>query len=308
MKSNPYYGPLTLLAAVLIFSTNGFWQAIAPEGATPYVVAASRLWIGGLTLALWCLVRYRKIHLRGWNWKAIGTYAVALWLYQIFFFQGVYIIGVAVGTVIAVGSTPIFTGLIQALIYKERPDSLWYIATLFAIIGLVLVNMVDAMSFSWYAVILPLLAGLTLAISVIVAAEVAKVHSAEEGMAIVMLLAAALMLPFFMLFPVEWMATPKGMLCVAMLGIVNSALAFTLELIGFKNTPTLIASTLTLGEPMGAALIGIFVLNEPSTLASVSGIVLLFISILILVIGPEFKRRLKDNACSLATYQTSTRP
>ena len=302
MKNNPYFGPLTLLAGVLIFSTNGFWQAIAPDGATPYVVAASRLLIGGIALSLWCLVRYRKIHLHVWDWKAIGIYAVALWLYQICFFQGVHLIGVAVGTVIAVGSTPIFTGLIQAFLYKEKPDSLWYIATAFAIAGLVLVNMVDSVSFAWYAVILPLLAGLTLAISVIVAPRIAEPHSAEEGMAIVMLIGAVLMLPFFVIFPTDWIMTPKGLLCVGMLGVVNSALAFTLELIGFKHTPTLIASTLTLGEPMGAAVIGIFVLNEPSTVASVTGILLLFVSILILVIGPELKSKLKRNP-SLAKAQ-----
>ena len=98
------------------------------------------------------------------------------------------------------------------------------------------------------------------------------------------------------------MMTPKGLLCVGMLGVVNSALAFTLELIGFKHTPILIASTLTLGEPMGAAVIGIFVLNEPSTVASVTGILLLFVSILILVIGPELKSKLKRNP-SLAKAQ-----
>lgn len=294
MKSNPFFGPMTLLAGVLIFSTNGFWQAIAPEGATAYVIGASRLLIGGLTLSLWCLVRYGKIHLHGWDWKAIGIYAVALWLYQIFFFQGVHLIGVAVGTVIAVGSTPIFTGLIQAFLYKERPDILWYIATAFAIVGLVLVNMVDDISFAWYAVILPLLAGLTLAVSVIVAPRVAQPHSAEEGMAVVMLLGSVLMLPFFVLFPIDWMFTSQGALCVLMLGVVNSALAFTLELIGFKNTPTLIASTLTLGEPLGAAVIGIFVLNEPYTNESVLGILFLFVSILILVLGPELKFRLKN--------------
>ena len=292
MTKNTLFGPLSLLAGVLIFSTNGFWQAIAPEGNTPYVVGASRLVIGGITLALWCLIRYGKIRLHGWDWKAITIYAVALWLYQIFFFQGVHLIGVAVGTVIAVGSTPIFTGLIQAFLYKDKPDLLWYIATLLAIAGLVLVNMVDGVDFVWYAVILPLLAGLTLAVSVIVAPRVAQPHSAEEGMTIAMLMAACLMLPFFFIFPTEWIFTPRGALCVGMLGVVNAALGFTLELIGFKNTPTLIASTLTLGEPMGAALIGIFILNEPYTMESETGIVLLFLSIIILIVGPELKQRL----------------
>ena len=292
MTKNTLFGPLSLLAGVLIFSTNGFWQAIAPEGNTPYVVGASRLVIGGITLALWCLIRYGKIRLHGWDWKAITIYAVALWLYQIFFFQGVHLIGVAVGTVIAVGSTPIFAGLIQAFLYKDKPDLLWYIATLLAIAGLVLVNMVDGVDFVWYAVILPLLAGLTLAVSVIVAPRVAQPHSAEEGMTIAMLMAACLMLPFFFIFPTEWIFTPRGALCVGMLGVVNAALGFTLELIGFKNTPTLIASTLTLGEPMGAALIGIFILNEPYTMESETGIVLLFLSIIILIVGPELKQRL----------------
>ena len=217
--------------------------------------------------------------MHGWDWKAITIYAVALWLYQIFFFQGVHLIGVAVGTVIAVGSTPIFTGLIQAFLYKDKPDLLWYIATLLAIAGLVLVNMVDGVDFVWYAVILPLLAGLTLAVSVIVAPRVAQPHSAEEGMTIAMLMAACLMLPFFFIFPTEWIFTPRGALCVGMLGVVNAALGFTLELIGFKNTP-------------GAALIGIFILNEPYTMESVTGIVLLFLSIIILIVGPELKQRL----------------
>ena len=87
MIKNTLFGPLTLLAGVLIFSTNGFWQAIAPEGNTPYVIGASRLVIGGMTLSFWCLIRYGKIRLHGWDWIAIGIYAVALWLYQIFFFH-----------------------------------------------------------------------------------------------------------------------------------------------------------------------------------------------------------------------------
>ena len=50
MIKNTLFGPLTLLAGVLIFSTNGFWQAIAPEGNTPYVIGAFLLVIGGMTL------------------------------------------------------------------------------------------------------------------------------------------------------------------------------------------------------------------------------------------------------------------
>ena len=285
-------GPLTMLAGVLLFSTNGFWQAVAPDGATPYVIGAARLLIGTVTLGLWCLIRYRKIHLIGWHWKAVFVYAFCLFLYQVLFFNGVLLIGVAIGTVISIGSTPIFAGLIQAVWYKNKPDGLWYIATLLAIVGLILVNMVEGTDFAWYAVFLPLLAGLCSAINVMAGQSVSQTHSAEEGMALVMFFSTLLMIPFFILFPTDWLFTSRGALCVGMLGVVNAGLAFSLQLAGLKNTPTLIASTLTLGEPMGAALIGIFILDEPCTLESVLGIVLIFLSIIILILGPEIKCRL----------------
>lgn len=288
-------GPLTMLAGVLLFSTNGFWQAVAPDGATPYVIGAARLFIGTVTLGLWCLIRYRKIHLIGWHWKAVFVYAFCLFLYQVLFFNGVLLIGVAIGTVISIGSTPIFAGLIQAVWYKNKPDGLWYIATLLAIVGLILVNMVEGTDFAWYAVFLPLLAGLCSAINVMAGQSVSQTHSAEEGMTLVMFFSTLLMIPFFILFPTDWLFTSRGALCVGMLGVVNAGLAFSLQLAGLKNTPTLIASTLTLGEPMGAALIGIFILDEPCTLESVLGIVLIFLSIIILILGPEIKCRLLQN-------------
>ena len=284
-------GPLTMLAGVLLFSTNGFWQAVAPEGATPYVVGTARLLIGTVTLGLWCLVRYHKIHLTGWHWKAVLVYAFCLWLYQILFFNGVLLIGVAIGTVISIGSTPIFAGLIQAILFRKKPDALWVIATVLAISGLILVNMVEGTDFAWYAIFLPLLAGLCTAINVMAGQSVSQTHSAEEGMALVMFFSTLLMIPFFFLFPTDWLFTSRGALCVSMLGVVNAGLAFSLQLVGLKNTPMLIASTLTLGEPMGAALIGIFILNEPCTLHSVLGITFIFLSIILLIFGPELQKR-----------------
>lgn len=121
--------------------------------------------------------------------------------------------------------------------------------------------------------------------------SVSQTHSAEEGMALVMFFSTLLMIPFFFLFPTEWLFTSRGALCVGMLGVVNAGLAFSLQLAGLKNTPMLIASTLTLGEPMGAALIGIFILNEPCTLQSVLGITLIFLSIILLIFAPELQKR-----------------
>ena len=45
---------------------------------------------------------------------------------------------------------------------------------------------------------------------------------------------------------------------------------------------------------MGAAVIGICVLNEPYTAESLVGSALLFMAILILIVGPELKFRVKN--------------
>ena len=101
-------GPLLVLTGALCFSTSGFLQALAPEGATPYVVAGCRMLLGAFSLYLFLKWRRVGISFRGWSWRYILIYALALWLYQISFFNSVLLVGVAVGTVVSIGVTPFF--------------------------------------------------------------------------------------------------------------------------------------------------------------------------------------------------------
>lgn len=279
-------GPLTMLAGVMLFSTNGFWQAVAPEGATPYIVGGCRLMIGAAALFVWCHIRYGGVSFRNWNWTNTVIYAVSLWLFQILFFKSVLIVGVAIGTVVSLGSSPIFTGLFELVIKGKKPDWAWYAATVLAIAGLVLINGVEGAGFAWYMLSLPLAAGVTCAACLVVAKGVMDNHTAEEGMFMVMLIGSVLMLPFFFFEPLEWIATGRGLLCVGMLGVVNAAVAFTLELEGLRTTPPLMGATLALGEPMGAAVIGILILDEPFSAKSLAGIACIFVSLLILIFVP----------------------
>ena len=65
-------------------------------------------------------------------------------------------------------------------------------------------------------------------------------------------------------------------------------MAFSLTLAGLKVTPAATASTLSLGEPLGAACLGLFFLNETLTFSAGVGIALIFLSVLLLV---AFDRR-----------------
>lgn len=64
-------GPLLVLTGALCFSTSGFLQALAPEGATPYVVAGCRMLLGAFSLYLFLKWRRVGISFRGWSWRYI---------------------------------------------------------------------------------------------------------------------------------------------------------------------------------------------------------------------------------------------
>ena len=89
-------------------------------------------------------------------------------------------------------------------------------------------------------------------------------------MMVLCLLSGLCMLPVFWIYPAAWLATPVGALVALHLGVVTTAIAFSLTLAGLKVTPAATASTLSLAEPLSAAV----------------GIALIFGSVLILVACP----------------------
>ena len=67
-----------------------------------------------------------------------------------------------------------------------------------------------------------------------------------------------LLLPVHFCTPPLWLLQPQGMGMALYLGVVTAALAFSLTLAGLRRTPTAMAATLALVEPLGAACWGIF--------------------------------------------------
>ncbi|MBN3585837.1 EamA family transporter, partial [Algoriphagus aestuarii] len=61
--------------------------------------------------------------------------SLALALFQYSFFTSVRLTGVAVGTVVTIGSSPIFTGLLESIFLRTRPTRQWFVATSLAVIG-----------------------------------------------------------------------------------------------------------------------------------------------------------------------------
>ena len=275
-------GALLVLLGALCFSTSGTAQAFAPEGATPYVIGALRMQVAALALFVWCALRSRLPRLAEWPLRWMLPAALGLVAFQICFFKGVQLAGVAVGTVVAIGFSPLVAALLAWAVLDERPAPLWYPSTALALAGLVFLNLGDGDTADWQRLLLPLAAGTGYACYFVFSKPLGVRFAPSSVMLVLCGLSGTLLLPMLLLFPVGWLASAAGAGTALYLGVVTSALAFSLTTAGLARTPAATAATLALAEPLGAACWGIFLLHEDVSLTDGCGIGLLVLGVALL--------------------------
>ncbi|AOP13481.1 putative transporter YwfM [Bacillus licheniformis] len=136
---------LFVLLAAILWGTTGTTQAFAPKEAAPLVFGAVRMAVGGITLLLFAAFR-GQLKRSGWPVKTLIIAALSMAFYQPFFFSAVSLSGIAVGTVVAIGSAPIIAGCLEWLVFKKVPQTKWWIATAAAIAGVALLFIPSASS------------------------------------------------------------------------------------------------------------------------------------------------------------------
>jgi DME family drug/metabolite transporter len=286
MNTNRSHGTLLILLAAVLWGTTGTSQALAPSGAHPLTIGALRLAVGGGALLLSALLRGQITRS---SFRKPGVTLLAALLvaaYQISFFKAVEATGVAVGTMVAIGSGPLFAGLLAFLIHSERPSRRWLIATILAVAGLLALFVPAPGSVSQATTIGVLLAlgagaayaGYALAIKHLLHPE----SSSEAVIALVFSLGGVLLAPFLFRSDLRWVVDPNGLLIVMHLGLVATALAYLLFARGLRTVPAVNAVTLSLAEPLTAATLGIIVLRERLTSTSAVGMGLVLAGLIVL--------------------------
>ncbi|HAW45387.1 MAG TPA: EamA family transporter [Sutterella sp.] len=284
-------GPLFVLAGGICFGISGTLQALAPEGATPFVIGGTRMLMSGAALFLLVLLTSGLPKLKGLPLKSFAIVTFAMWLYQITFFEGLLYSGVAVGTVVSIGTTPIATGLLTWILTKKAPNRQWYLATVLAITGVVLLNYVPGVEISFAALLLPVTAGVCYALELYWCADMTRDFNPMSVVMAVHLVAGLCLVPFFFFYPFAWVITGQGMLTVVCLGVLSAALPFSLLFYGMRTTAPAVGATLGLAEPMTASILGIALLGEACRATTVAGIVCIFVAILVLVFGHPLAKK-----------------
>jgi len=106
----------------VLWGTTGTSQAFAPPGATPIMLSAVRMAIGGLSMLILALLAGAFQSAEKGPLKYLFLSSASLAAFNPFFFTGLAKTGVAVGTVVAIGSAPIFAGLLGWFVRRERPS------------------------------------------------------------------------------------------------------------------------------------------------------------------------------------------
>ncbi len=278
-------GLVAVVLAAILFGTTGTAQALGPAETTPLGVGAARLAVGGLTLlAILPLVGGRR------------RAAVALWrtpvglaaglctaLYQVTFFAAVEQTGVAIGTLVALGSGPVLAGLLGRLILDERPGRVWVLATVVCIAGLTLLvggggadQQVDP-----GGVALAVVAGLSYAgYTVLTKWQLGAGHHPSTVMAAAFGLGGLLLIPVLALQRPSWLLEPQGAALALYLGLVTITLGYLLFVRGLAVLPAGPVTTLMLAEPLVATVLGVAVLGERLGVSGVAGVALLLLGLL----------------------------
>lgn len=273
---------LFVLIAAILWGTTGTAQSLAPDSTHPIVFGAIRLAVGGLTLLLFVFIQ-GKWSFRNWPVKSVILAALSMAFYQPFFFSAVSVTGIAVGTVVAIGSAPIIAGVLEWTIYKRRPESKWWLATILAIAGCLLLfaNQHDV-QIDPVGILLALGAGFSFASYTLVSKQLLDTHPPDTVVALVFTLSALFLTPLLFIFDLSWILQPSGYLSSLYIGVIATAFAYLLFAKGLQRIQASAAVTLSLAEPLTATLLGVFLVKESLPVISWVGIAFLFIAILVL--------------------------
>ncbi len=287
---------LAVLLAATLWGTTGTARALGPDDASPTAVGAARLVVGGACLVLvgwrqgWLSAPLRPAPARrpGRHGAATPAFAVAVGAmaaYQPLFFGGVARTGVAIGTMVGIGSSPVFAGLLGMVVRGERPGGRWLAATALAVAGtLLLVGAGDRDDVDPTGLALALGAGMAYAIYVLATKLLLDGGIPPDALtARVFGCAGLVLLPVALAAGIGPLLSPAGLLMLAHLGILTVAVAYVLFTRGLTGVGVAAAGTLTLAEPATATLCGIAILGERPGGAALGGLALVAVGIVLLV-------------------------
>ncbi len=284
------WGILPLLSASVLWGTSGTAQALAHLHADPPLIGAARLLSGAAALVAIAAstrrlgVRELLVSDRRWWLLTAGT---ATAVYQAAFFAAVARTGVALGTLVALGSAPAFCGLFARRFAGESLPRVWTLSTGCAVAGCALLVLPHGggSEADLFGISLSVLAGACYGAYTVCLKRLLGQGADPIGVLAVTVTIGAVLLAPLLLTGAGALVSSAGLLLTAWLGVVVTAAAYVLFARGLARVPARTAGTLSLAEPLTATVLGALVLSESWTLTTAAGGLLLAVGLAFSALG-----------------------
>ena len=283
-----------VLLAAMLWGTTGSAQSLVPVGLPAHWVGALRLLVASLFFAAYLPLEPQAVPLATryvqvpWRWVALAGLCVAV--YNLTFFAGVKASSVAVGTAIAIGSGPIWAGLLQTAVNRRPPAGVWWFGTLLAVAGgsLMVLGSAARLQISMAGVGLCLVSGVSYAAYTLISKHMVGATPASVVAQCIFSCAAV------MAAAVAWAVsgppstTVQGWGVVLYLGVFATGAAYLLFTHALRRISGTTAVSMVLVEPITAFCLAILVVGERPPVAAFAGLALV-IAGLALVVRSELR-------------------
>jgi drug/metabolite transporter, DME family len=264
-------GALFIVAAALLWGTTGTAAAFAPT-VGPLAIGAAAMGMGGLLQAGYAgpaITSHWQSLTR--SWRILAPSAVAAAVYPLAFYSSMRMAGVAVGTVVSIGSAPMFAAVADFASTRRAPSRSWLVGLVMGLTGIILLAVVPRHhtaatgtgGSAHLGIVLGLAAGATYAFYTWGATRVMRNGcSTRATTGTIFGSAGVLLMPAIVITGGPIVSSVQGVGVVAYLAVVPMFLGYVLFGKGLASTTASTATMLTLVEPAAAALIAAAVLGE----------------------------------------------
>lgn len=300
-------GMAGVLIAAVLWGTTGTAATFAPD-LSPLAVGAVAMGIGGIlqgVIAAATIIRQRRMISRHWQFLLTGAVAVAV--YPLAFYASMRYAGVTVGTVISIGSAPLLSALIEYCFDGVRLTKQWMCGAAVGIAGMILLCLAESSGNSTgndhtlAGIFLGLLAGFTYAFYSWSARRLMQAGVASRAaMGATFGAGGILLMPVLFMTGAPLLAGWNNAVVGLYMALIPMFVGYVCYGYGLARIPASMATTITLLEPVIAALLAVLLVGERLPLSGWAGVGLIIACLGIITVpaaGIPFRlaRRRADN-------------
>jgi DME family drug/metabolite transporter len=271
--NGPIWGAFFVVGASVLWGTTGTAATLAPT-VSPLAIGAVAMGLGGILQALSAarpIVDFSAL-LRGqWPLVALGAAAVAA--YPLAFYTSMHLAGVAVGTVVSIGSAPLASAVIERVGENRKFTRRWMLGALLGLAGAGLLSFAgdrpvgpDAAAGSWampLGIALGLVAGATYALYSWAAHRlIGSGVSSRAAMGAVFGLGGLLLMPVLAITGGPLLGSWQNFAVGAYMALVPMFAGYVLFGCGLARVRASTATSLSLLETVVAAALAVLVVGE----------------------------------------------